>query len=232
MSDDTKLLLNLFAKVPSVMVSVKGADGRYVAVNDAFVRRARRRRASDVVGLRAGDLFTADLAASYEVQDRSVLSTGRAIVNLPEPIEDRGGERRWYLTSKVRHESADGQVVIAVSVETDLGGDAAMGLRAVVELAHQTFPQALDVPQLANEAGISTDRLARTMRRVLGVSPKQYLLRLRVDHAARMLASSDLPINRIAVDCGYYDQSQLIRQFRKQIGMSPSEYRDSVRNLT
>ena len=52
----------LFDALPNVMFCVKGADDRYVAVNDAFVRRSGRADRRDVVGARAVDLFPEALA--------------------------------------------------------------------------------------------------------------------------------------------------------------------------
>jgi transcriptional regulator GlxA family with amidase domain len=114
-------------------------------------------------------------------------------------------------------------------VEARLDGDQASGLRAAVEFAQQRCTGPVRVGDLATAAGTSTDRLERAMQRALGVSPKQYLVRLRTDAAARLLATTDLSIARIAAECGYYDQSQLTRQFRDLIGMSPSEYRSTAR---
>jgi AraC-like DNA-binding protein len=225
----TDLLLDVFADVPHVLVCVKDTSGRYVGANTAFVRRARRRRATDVLGRRAIDLFPVDLATSYEAQDRSLLLTGREIRNHLELIEDHTGRRRWYLTSKVRRTLDDGPVVVVVSVEAHLDGVEASGLRAAVELVHEHVTGPLRVADLAAVAGMSTDRLERAMRRALGVSPKQYVLRLRAERAADLLATTDLPIVRIAAECGYYDQSQLTRQFRDHVGMSPSDYRATAR---
>lgn len=230
MDADTHLLLDLFADVPHVMVCIKDADGRYVAANSAFVRRAGCRSAAQVVGKRATDLFAADLAAAYDAQDRAVLVTGHELRNHLEPIEDRAGVRRWYLTSKLRRQvDHSPPLVVVVSVEAHLDGDQASGLRAAVELAQQRCTGPVRVADLAAAAGTSTDRLERAMQRALGVSPKQYLVRLRADAAARLLATTDRSIARIAVECGYYDQSQLTRQFRELVGMSPSEYRATAR---
>jgi AraC-like DNA-binding protein len=225
MDAHTHLLLDVFADIPHVMVCVKDGHGRYVGANTAFVRRAGRRHVTDVLGLRAADLFPADLAASYEAQDRSVLRTGREIRNQLELIEDHTAARRWYLTTKVRTGSGDAASLAVVSVEAGLGTREASGLRAAVELAHARFADGVRVAELAAAAGTSADRLERAMRRVLGVSPKQYVLRLRAEHAATLLVTTDRPIATIAAECGYYDQSQLTRQFRDHIGMTPREYR-------
>lgn len=226
------LLLDLFESVPHVMVCVKDRDGRYTEVNQAFVRRARCRRAADVIGRRAADLFPADLAASYDAQDRALQLTGLAVRNHLETIAGMGGDRadqsRWYLTTKVTADDPEhGRVVVAVSADAQLGdrSHVATGLRAAVELAHARFDEALRVDDLALAANMSSDRLERAMRRVLNVSPKQYILRLRADRAAQLLTTTDRSIADIAAGCGYYDQSQLTRQFRDHHGLTPARYR-------
>lgn len=229
-ADPTRLVLELFGAVPHVMVCVKDTSGTYVDANHAFVRRARRRHRRDVVGRRAADLFAPELAASYDAQDRAVLAGGQPVRNQLEVIADADhpGEGRWYVTTKVRSCTPDhGDVVVATSVDAGLGdrSDTATGLRAAIELAHTRCHEPLRVDELAIVAGMSTDRLERAMRQTLAISPKQYVLRLRAERAARLLATSERSIARIAAECGYYDQSQLTRQFRSHMGMTPQRYR-------
>lgn len=215
------------------MVCIKDQTGRYIDANDAFVRRARRRRVSDVIGRTAADLFPPELAASYEAQDRAVLLTGQAIRNHLEVIAGLDGDHsRWFLTTKVVTRSREhGDVLVVVSTDAQFGdrADAATGLRAAIEVAHERFADRLRVTDLATAAGMSSDRLERTMRRVLNISPKQYIVRLRTEHAARLLATTERSVAEIAAHCGYYDQSQLTRQFRDHVGLSPTEYRRSAR---
>ena len=229
MTDPTRLILDLFDTVPHVMVSVKDQHGCYTAVNDAFIRQARRTGPAEVIGRRADDLFAPELAASYEAQDRALRATGQAVRNQLEIIADAGsaGEGRWFLTSKILAPTERGVLVVATSVDARLGdrAETATGLRAAVELAHARFREPLRVSDLAEAAGMSSDRLERAMRRALAISPKQYLMRLRAEHAAALLATTDRPIAEIASDCGYFDQSQMTRQFRAHIGLTPRRYR-------
>ncbi len=232
-TESVRLVLDLFGAVPQVMICVKDGSGVYVGANRAFVRRTRRRHAADVIGRRAGDLFPAPLAASYDAQDRAVLATGYPIRNHLEVIADATdpGAGRWYLTTKVRHHTDDrGLLVVATSVDARLGdrADSATGLRAAIELVHDRCHEPLRVGELAAAAGMSADRLERAMRRTLSISPKQYVLRVRAERAATLLATTDDPIARIAAECGYYDQSQMTRQFRAHIGATPNSYRHAV----
>ena len=203
----------------------RGDPGR-----ESFTGKERRRHHREVVGHRAGDFFAPELVASYEAQDRAVLATGQAVRNQLEVIAetDRAGAGRWYLTSKVRGTTAEhGTVVIATCVDAQLGdrAQAATGLRAAIELAHDRCHEPLRVGDLAAAAEMSADRLERAMQRTLATSPKQYILRIRAERAATLLVTTHRSIARIAADCGYYDQSQLTRQFRRHIGTTPSAYR-------
>ncbi len=215
------------------MICVKDADGRYVAANDAFVQRTKVRNIRQVIGRRAAELFPADLAASYEAQDRSVLATGRPVRNQLEIITDAAGHPGWYLTTKVIEvDEGGGAEVVAVSVEANVarrGSVHADGLRAVVDLVRRDFAQPLKVERLAEAANMSADQLERIMRNVLATSPKQYILRTRVDNAAFLLVTTDRSIADIATSCGFFDQSQLSRQFTAALGLAPGRYRALVR---
>jgi PAS domain S-box-containing protein len=213
--------------MPHVLLCVKDPDGRYVAANDAFVRRARRRHADEVIGRRAADLFPGDLAAAYDAQDRTILRTGQALRNQLEVIPDAGGGQVWCLTTKALvAQDGDEPLIVAVSVVAPLGRSAsAAGLRAAVSFVASRMDQRIRVSDLASAAGMSPSRLERMMRRVLGVSPKAYVLRARADAAARLLATTDESIAGIATRCGYYDQSQLTRQFKARVGLTPNQYR-------
>jgi AraC family transcriptional regulator len=71
--------------------------------------------------------------------------------------------------------------------------------------------------------------LCRAFREATGVSPHQYLLRCRVEHAKRLIARG-LPLAEVAVQCGFADQSQLPRTFVGHVGTTPGRYRNSVRH--
>ena len=78
---------------------------------------------------------------------------------------------------------------------------------------------------LAAETGQSLFHAHRTLRAVLGETPKQFTLRLRVDRAAAALISSQALILDIALDCGFESHEAFCRAFRRRFRMSPSDYR-------
>ena len=84
---------------------------------------------------------------------------------------------------------------------------------------------------LACEAAMSPFHFLRTFRRVVGMTPHQYLLRTRLHRAAVRLRCSSEPVSMIAFDTGFNDLSTFNRRFRRILGASPSAYRTGRRRL-
>ena len=98
-------------------------------------------------------------------------------------------------------------------------------LDRVREMVHEKAATGLSVGCIANEVGVHPSHLARTFRRVFGVTLGDYLRSTRLDQAAGLLAKSSMSICEVAGKCGFSDQSHLTRLFRRQFGVTPSVYR-------
>ncbi len=225
----TRLVVDLIGSSPNVLLFVKRPDGRYLEVNDTFVRRMRCADRSDLIGKTVDDFFPPDLAAAYRAEDQALLKSGRPRKNQLEVITDVDGRREWFLSTRVlhRHDGED-DVIVAVSTQTGLGsrgGALGEALRAALDVAARDDPQRVRVSDLADAAGLSTDQLERAMRRVLGVSPKQHLMALRLDRAVTLLATTDDSLSDVAAACHYYDQSQFTKYFKDAFGVTPRQFR-------
>ena len=223
-------MAELLDTAPGIVYCVKGADSHYVAVNHAFAERVGKNDRRDVVGRRAVDLFPQHLADRYESQDRAILETGRPLRDELELIANRTGTSGWFVSNKQAIRDAAGVVVGVAGLSVDLRKrqddrvdvDA---FSAVISLAAQHLTRTVEVAELAAAAGMSSTQLERRMRRSLGLSPRQYLLRIRVDEATRRLSSTDEALADVAHACGWYDQSAFTRQFTRVAGCTPGEYR-------
>jgi AraC-like DNA-binding protein/mannose-6-phosphate isomerase-like protein (cupin superfamily) len=87
------------------------------------------------------------------------------------------------------------------------------------------------VPTLARMVGLSASRLNESFRNELGLSPHQYLLRLRVDQAAQALTQTDRAITDIALDFGFASSQHFAQVFRKYFGVSARDYRKQEANV-
>ncbi len=74
-------------------------------------------------------------------------------------------------------------------------------------------------------AGRSQAHVCREARRHLGLSPTQYVNRIRIQHAAMMLSGTSQPIANVAEDCGFENLSYFHKLFREQYGTTPRGYR-------
>lgn len=86
------------------------------------------------------------------------------------------------------------------------------------------------VRDIAAQAGVHPVYLARQFRRFFGSSVVSYLQRRRVTRAADLIASSSLPLSRIALESGFADQSHLSRSFRSGTGFTPGAYAGFIRS--
>ena len=87
----------------------------------------------------------------------------------------------------------------------------------------------IDLDTTAKAAGVSSFHFLRTFSNVLGVTPHQYLVRLRLRHAARLLADDARSITSIAFDVGFGDLSNFVRTFHRAAGVSPRGFRNAAR---
>lgn len=83
---------------------------------------------------------------------------------------------------------------------------------------------AQSVDPVARQLGISTKTLTRRFQTALGVTPHQYRLRMRIDHARELLERGELSVEAIADELGYAEPSAMYRAFKKATGLAPREY--------
>lgn len=87
---------------------------------------------------------------------------------------------------------------------------------------------AVTVGSLAGSAGICPRECQRLFRRYLHYSPMEYLERLRLYSACRLLAETDLPVTEIALSCGFVSPSYFSKQFKAFTGSQPRLYRTAA----
>jgi transcriptional regulator GlxA family with amidase domain len=81
---------------------------------------------------------------------------------------------------------------------------------------------------MADSCGIKSTQLGKIFLNLTGISPTEYLFRIRMERAKTLLRRTNLKIIDIAFDCGYASSQYFANTFRQAIGMSPSEYREHI----
>jgi AraC-like DNA-binding protein len=98
--------------------------------------------------------------------------------------------------------------------------------RALVYLAHR-YDEPVQLGNLAAVACVSKFHLVRLFTATLGITPHRYQLMLRMARAKAMLLEGTR-VTQIAHGLGFADHSHLDRSFRTHMGMTPTQYQQSV----
>ncbi len=225
-----EMVERIFRVIPDIVFCVKDAQRVYRAANPAFAHRLGLKSEEEVIGRRAEELFSAELAVVYREQDEAVLRRGEEFTDRLELISNREGELGWYLGSKFLLRGVGGEVEGLVSISRDLDtpsvGDLKMaGLQRVVEWVHGNLEGDLSLEGLARIAGMKPGQLERRVKRIFKMSVGQFVRKVRIDLAVRLLKGGELGIAEIALRCGYSEQSSLTRQFKAAVGCPPGEFR-------
>ena len=87
----------------------------------------------------------------------------------------------------------------------------------------------LSLTELASQFGVSHRTFSRRFKNATGVKASHYWQKVRIETVKDLLSSSNLSIQEIAFQVGYQDQGQLTRLFKKQLKLTPRDYRAMVR---
>jgi PAS domain S-box-containing protein len=227
-------MTRLLDYLPEVYFYCKDASSRFVTVNRTFLQIVTADREEDVIGKRDYDFFPTDLAEQYVAEDRRVMHRRVPIPNQAWLVPDRQGSLRWYLSSKSPLFDASGAVIGIAGVMRDYTKASAVlqpyqEMQQVVDHVFRSYGTRLEVPQLARMAHLSISQFDRRFKQLFGVTPQQFILRVRIHAACRAITTTRRSMSHIAQQTGFCDQSYFTKQFRKLMGKTPSEYRRAYR---
>lgn len=94
-----------------------------------------------------------------------------------------------------------------------------------LEYIHNNYSKDITANDCAREIGLSYSYFSRQFSKTVGKSFREYLNKVRCNHAETALATTDKAISEIAYDCGYNDICYFIRIFKLSRGMTPNKFR-------
>lgn len=104
-----------------------------------------------------------------------------------------------------------------------------LDLAALDRFIDRHLDQRLRVADLAAQACLSEAHFSERFRQSAGLSPWQYVMRRRLEHARQLIQQSRLPLSEIAARTGFTSQSALSRACRQTFGQPPSRLRRDPR---
>ncbi|MEE6163415.1 MULTISPECIES: helix-turn-helix domain-containing protein [unclassified Mycolicibacterium] len=98
-------------------------------------------------------------------------------------------------------------------------------LQPTIGWMRQHAADPLDLQDIAKHAAVSRRTLNRQFRHHLNTTPLALLAQLRVDHAKTLLEATNLPVDRIAEQCGFGSYASMRYHFTRIVGVAPHHYR-------
>jgi AraC-like DNA-binding protein len=227
--------------LPDVLAWVKDRQGRYLWVNRAFVIRYSLDRdpgtgpvsAEHILGKTDYDLSPAFLADQFRHDDEQVLA-GHRVVNRLERLDESGGDTAWNITDKIAVVDARGAIIGTAGISRAAGSAGSLEAGSPgfgPALAHMRghFHREITNRDLASISNMSLRAFERRFLATFHVTPQRFLRKLRLRIASRALIHTEGSLSEIALSSGFADQSHFSREFRRQFGRTPREYREHYR---
>lgn len=99
-------------------------------------------------------------------------------------------------------------------------------VRSVLARIARDYDQPLSLPELASAVHWTPGHLSRVFHRLTGQPPRRFIESVRLRHARQRLASNDASVADVARSVGFDDANYFSRVFQRQLGLSPSQYRE------
>ncbi len=226
---DPVALRTIFDHLPDVFFFVKDREHRFIAGSRNLLDRIGLKRECELVWRTDLDFFTRKIADAYRADDRLVFTTGKPIYDRPGVWLGEHGQLDWFLTTKVPLRDARGKVIgLMGTIRPDTSRSPSRpspDIRRITAFleknAHRTVPTA----ELARACGLSERSLYRRLDKALGITPYEWMLRVRIQKAAEALIQTEEKVAEIATAHGFCDQSTFTQHFRKRIGVTPKQFR-------
>lgn len=220
----------LFDCLPGVSFFAKNKDFELVFASRSFLERLGFQREKEIIGKTDFDLFPKSLAENFRRDDAWVIEHGKPKLKIIELFINTDGLPDWYMTHKLPVFDKDNRIMglMGTTQSYQYGKEFLqpyLQIEPAIEFIQNQFRGKISVQEVADTVQLSARQLDRRFQETLKMSPQEFIMKLRLKTACSELTCSPKPIMEIALDLGFYDQSSFTLQFRKQMGMTPLQYR-------
>lgn len=102
-------------------------------------------------------------------------------------------------------------------------------VKSMLSYIHRNYGEKITLAEISKEASVSTREANRIFQKAIRQTPFEYLMHYRLEQARELLEKSGLSITEISYRCGFTDSTYMGKQFRKNFGETPGEYRRKMK---
>lgn len=102
-------------------------------------------------------------------------------------------------------------------------------IKAVLTYIQDHYRDKIHISDLAAQVNLNDQYFCRFFKKALGRTPMGYINEYRIKQTRRILEETDLPVTEVCLECGYNNLGNFLREFRKQTGTTPLQYRKQHR---
>lgn len=103
-----------------------------------------------------------------------------------------------------------------------------MSVNKALEFLNEHYGEKISLNDLAKAANCSDSHFSRIFKEETGLAPSDYIMKVRLDYAKRMLRSDEKTLTQIALDCGFNSSSYFSHCFSRAFNISPSDFKKSM----
>lgn len=226
---NVETLRQLAEVLPNVRFNIVDAKERLVAFNRENCANCNFRDEYEAVGRNIAELFPAVLANAYLALYREVRQTGQPVLNR---MTFHGADRSTTprLANVFPVFDGQGAIIGTVCFYRPLSGESDLAdwygaVRKAVRFIDAHVAEKITLAQLAEISRLPPTTFRRAFSKVLDTTPGAYLATIRINRARELLAKTDMTVEAIAAECGFYDPSHFVKTFRKLRHETPTAFR-------
>lgn len=225
-----QVMESLFDNLPGVYYFIKDRESRFMGCSNSFAEILGADSPAEMIGKTDYEYSADFLADAFYVDDKKVIESGQAMFNKIELVPSSDGSLDWLCTTKIPlHDTRNRVIGLAGTARVINDSDWVYAdhpeMQKIVNFIRAHFKEKILMADTAKVGGVSISSQERLFKKTFGLTPLMYLRKTRLNAACKLLRDTNMSLAKIAVECGFNDQTNMTRAFRLELKITPLRYR-------